>query len=587
MGALLPGPSTMPDDGATEADAAGDPDAAGWASVLVAGGPTAAAGPTANPATISSSPATISTRRIRCHPLRCAVRSTRSSDHDGGNAARTERDSRDSLRRGGAGADVRGVRGPPRRRRPVLSLVRHLRRLGRSTPTGRPGGAAACGGRSAATGRPAGCPRRRPCARRPAGSPRPRPPPRRGPGPARRATGPRRRRRGVQAGQEHAGQRAAADAGLPGRCGRRHRRPDARALRRDDRGPRPSRPTRGGAPAGTVGAGRGRLRARPDRAAPRVRGSPDAPSDAAVGPVPARHPRRRRTRLRARRRHPQRPRPRPGARVRDRRRAGAHRAGGRVPDDGARTLPDGRLRRDEDRPAPALAPHRRARPRPPGTGRTAAPGVRGVVLPAAAARPGRRARGGVRLPPAGHLARDGRREAREHPRHPHRRARRAVRRHAAGPARRGGACRRRPAAGGRAGGRPPRRVDPAHRTARRADRDLAAGARRPRRRPGVRRRARPARPDPRRRAAGRGGRRPGRPAGHVAGRRGVAAPRGRHRDGDHLRAHGPGGRGDRRGGRRPVRPRRRSRGLRAGRADGACWTASTSTSRPCRRRPVG
>ncbi len=126
------GGATDPSTNGGSVEAAGD-DAGGD------GGVTAAAGPTANPATSSSSPVTISTRRIRCHPLRCAVRSTRSSDHDGGNAARTEREFRGSLRRGGAGADVRGVRGPPRRRRPVLSLVRHLRRLGRSVPPAGPG----------------------------------------------------------------------------------------------------------------------------------------------------------------------------------------------------------------------------------------------------------------------------------------------------------------------------------------------------------------------------------------------------------------------------------------------------------------
>jgi hypothetical protein len=52
-----------------------------------------------------------------------------------------------------------------------------------------------------------------------------------------------------------------------------------------------------------------------------------------------------------------------------------------------------------------------------------------------------------------------------------------------------------------AGSRPPRRVDPAPDSSPRG-RDLAAGARRPRRRPGVRRRARPARPDPRRTRCG-------------------------------------------------------------------------------------
>ena len=64
-----------------------------------------------------------------------------------------------------------------------------------------------------------------------------------------RAGARRRRRRGVQARQEHAGQRAAADRRLPGRRRHRHRRPDARPLRRDAVGRRPwSRRTRAGTP---------------------------------------------------------------------------------------------------------------------------------------------------------------------------------------------------------------------------------------------------------------------------------------------------------------------------------------------------
>ena len=212
------------------------------------------------------------------------------------------------------GADVRGVWHPPRRRSSVLSFVRHLCRLGRSprppSPTGPPTATAPAPPAASAPAPPTdlraaldaghalAVQQDRPdLARHLDGTG----------GAARCATGPRRRRRGVQAGQEHVGQCAAADAGLPGRRGRRHRRPDAGAVRRHDRGPRPSRPTRGSAPAGTVGAGRRRLGIGPRPGRARVGGGPDAPSHAAVWAVPARHSRRRRARLGSWCRHPRAP----------------------------------------------------------------------------------------------------------------------------------------------------------------------------------------------------------------------------------------------------------------------------------------
>ena len=75
-----------------------------------------------------------------------------------------------------------------------------------------------------------------------------------------------------------------------------------------------------------------------------------------------------------------------GADLRHRRLPGAHRAGGRLPAPGARALPGRRLRGDQDRPVPAVAADRRARPRAPADAGIDLAVIAGVVVPAAAGR---------------------------------------------------------------------------------------------------------------------------------------------------------------------------------------------------------
>ena len=132
---------------------------------------------------------------------------------------------------------------------------------------------------------------------------------------------------------------------------------------------RPPRPTAPGQP-GRRGARRrrparrARLRGRrPELAATPAfgRGPPPAPP-AEDRPEPRRHPRRRRAGVRARDRHARRAAHDHRRDLRDRRLAGAHEAGGRLPPPGDGALPGRGVRGDQDRPVSLVAADRRAGP---------------------------------------------------------------------------------------------------------------------------------------------------------------------------------------------------------------------------------
>ena len=204
-----------------------------------------------------------------------------------------------------------------------------------------------------------------------------------GPRPPRPARPARARRRRVQAGQEHAGQRAAQRPAVP----RLRRVGDGRA---DDRPPR----RRGAAPRCVVDAPTGadgtaddgrraitldeipdvgiRARQRRQRSIDPRRRDPGAAPAAGLRPGPGRHAGGRWAALGARGGHDGGARHGRGRRLRQRRLPGA--VGGRDRGAARRRGPvlDGGVRADEDRPLPGVAAHRRARSPAPG-GRRARP----------------------------------------------------------------------------------------------------------------------------------------------------------------------------------------------------------------------
>ena len=204
------------------------------------------------------------------------------------------------------------------------------------------------------------------------------------PGPGCSTTeGPGAGRRGVQAGQEPAGQLAGQRAGLPGvrrrgdggvdrRCATPSE-PQLTLVRRSTGGDgppaeqrRPSRPT---SPLHELSEAVARLRRRAAQpgqpAGPQPRRGRHPAAHPAGRPGDRRHPGRRRAQLGARRGHHVRAALRGRGAAGLRRLPGVHRARAGVPAPGRAAVPERGLRADQDRPVPGVAPDRRARPRPP------------------------------------------------------------------------------------------------------------------------------------------------------------------------------------------------------------------------------